>query len=214
MIVGPRVHPRDVDVVIDGASLDAIASAFAPLIERRTRFGGLALRDRDWLFDVWPLADTWAFRQRVIAGSDFSDLPKTTFLNVEAVAIEFIPPTGRERIIVESGFFEGIANRIVEINLEENPFPALCVVRSLITAAKMEFRIGPKLSRYVDDYFARHDLEELVRAQEAHYGRVYCSISRLRSWAEIVASNRRVSRSTPVALPDFADESLPFRFSR
>ena len=62
-------------------------------------------------------------------------MPKTTFLNVEAVAVELNPRPTRSRKLYESGFFEGVATETIEINLEENPFPDLCVARSLLTAA-------------------------------------------------------------------------------
>lgn len=89
-------------------------------------------------------------------------MPKTTFLNVEAAAVELATVHGKSRRIYTHGFFEALADRTLEINFEENPFPALCVVRALITAARLQFLIGPKLSKYLVHYGRIFSGEELV----------------------------------------------------
>lgn len=201
MVHGSCVRPRDVDIVVDNVSLSDLASAFEPFVVRRTRFGGLHLSVDGWMFDIWPLADTWALREGFVGSRGPFALPRTTFLNVEAVAVEIGVPPGRPRRLCAHGFFEGIVTRTLEVNLEENPFPALCVVRSLITAARLGFKIGPRLAGYIVSHSRDVPIAELLAAQCAHYGRIRASKGELREWLRVVRDEYRLSRSNTVVLP-------------
>jgi hypothetical protein len=96
LLISRLVHrregcPRDVDIVIQGARLEMLREQFRQLVARETRFGGLQLRRDNWLFDVWPLEQTWGLVNDRVSQPDFAHLPQTTFLNVEAAAIDVWP---------------------------------------------------------------------------------------------------------------------------
>lgn len=201
MIYGRSACPRDVDIVVDGVSVDDLESVFRASVVRRTRFGGLQLRVDSWMFDIWPLAETWALRERLIPQSGASALPRSTFLNVEAVAVEIQVSPGRPRALYARGFFEGIASRTLDINLEANPHPTLCIVRSLITAAQLRFEIGPRLAAYIESRSRHMPLDELVAVQMAHYGCVRASGDTLGAWLRSVSEQQRHARSGNVVLP-------------
>lgn len=200
MVGGPSVVPRDIDLVVQGISADTLSSVFGTRVRRRTRFGGLHLSVDGWLFDVWPLADTWAFREGLVRSEGFSALPLTTFLNVEAVAAE-LGARGRSRLIHSRGFFEGIERRTLDINLEDNLFPALCVVRSLITAARLNFRLSPRLAGYISFHAKHQSTDALLAAQRSHYGAIKADGEELDQWIRNVDDQLRTSRRTPVTLP-------------
>jgi hypothetical protein len=204
MVCGASAIPRDVDVVVGDISSQALRAALASHLDRETRFGGLRLEVEGWFFDVWTLKDTWAFRQGILKHQSFQDLPKTTFLNVEAVAADLNVRRGQKRCVYANGFFEGLLSRTVEINLEENPFPELCVVRSLITAAELGYAIGPRLSRYLVHYGTKAPMEQLIHVQESHYGRIRCSEGRLASWIDAIRIQLRTSSKTSARLPDWS----------
>ena len=201
LVHGPSACPRDVDIVVDGPSLQDLASAFAPFIARQTRFGGLHLRIDGWMFDIWPLAETWALRERLVPRLGYGALARSTFLNVEAVATEIRVSPGRPRSLYAHGFFESILSRTVDINLEANPFPALCVVRSLITAARLGFAIGARLAAYIESHSRGAAVEELVAVQLAHYGRIRASQDELHRWLRAVSDQRRCAPWKAVELP-------------
>src|SRR5712692_641684 len=144
-LFGPAERPRDVDIVVDGVSQLELEKTFEEWIVRRNRFGGLHLRVDKWMIDIWNVAATWGIVELELIPS-FNELPKTTFLNVEAIAAELTTVRGQERRLYSHGFFEAIAARVVDINLESNPFPALCVIRSLLTAARLNFEISHRLA--------------------------------------------------------------------
>jgi hypothetical protein len=177
---------RDVDLVIANVPTRDLASAFSGHIRRTTRFGGLNLFIAGWTFDIWPLEETWAFKQQPGWNSDTAHLPHTTFLNVEAVAIELLTERGRARAIYENNFFEGFRNRIVDINLEDNPYPQLCVVRSMIAAARLHFSISKRLAVYISHHSEGISPQDFEEVQKQHYGRPVIGREELIKWLDVV----------------------------
>lgn len=196
-------RPRDVDIVVAGMNMDVLRERFRALITRETRFGGLQLQRVNWQFDVWPIQCTWAFVQDDTQSPQFAALPYTTFFNLEAIAVDVWPSPGRPRTIYsgDNQFFEGIISRVIEINREENPFPALCVVRSLVMASSTGFSIGPRLAQYLALKATSISNEELVDAQRKHYGRIRCQISTMRRWLDHVTDCYLQNSQSTVALP-------------
>ncbi len=43
--------------------------------------------------------------------------------------------------LFECGFFEALQSRVLDINYEENPYPALAAVRSIVTATKLRYSL-------------------------------------------------------------------------
>ena len=109
----------------------------------------------------------------------FSDLPTTTFFNVEAVAVEIWPKRGHPRRIFsgDDQFFRGITTRTIEINREENPFPELCVVRALVMAANLQWKVGPRLLAYLGKHGDAMSPTDFEAIQEKHYGKIQWSVS-------------------------------------
>ena len=196
-------RPRDVDIVVSGITIDRLRERFQEIIARQTRFGGLQLRRREWQFDLWPLHETWAFVRDSITTPDFSALPSTTFFNLEAIAVEVWARPGQSREVFSGTdqFFEGILTRTLEINREENPYPELCVVRALILAASLDFKIGPRLAGYIASRGADLAAGQLEDIQHGHYGRVTTDGTRLREWIARVAEVYSRDHSMAVRLP-------------
>jgi hypothetical protein len=199
MVHGPRTEPRDVDVVVDGASVEDLARLFQDVVVRRTRFGGLHLNVKGWMVDVWPLSDTWALRELGIGSRDFQALTRTTFLNIEAVVIDL---TNRRRVgrkIYSSGFFEAVRTRTLDINLEENPFPELSAIRTLITASTVRYGLSRRLARYVVHHLSSAPLECFVDVQLSHYGRARLGTETLYAWLKII--REQISTQAIIRVP-------------
>jgi hypothetical protein len=196
-------RPRDVDIVVDGISVDALREKFREIISRETRFGGLQLERMEWQFDVWPLQRTWAFVQDNSTQPAFADLPSTTFFNLEAIAVDIWPIHGCARTVYSHNdqFFDGIITRTIEINREENPFPSLCVVRALIMASAMDFSIGPRLAFYLANHGSRIANDELHETQLKHYGKVWHDVRTMRQWLEHVKRSHDRDSDASVKLP-------------
>src|ERR1017187_9740162 len=199
MIYGTSAEPRDFDVVFEGVSADKVEYLFWNTPKRKNRFGGMRLEFGDCPFDVWSLKDTWAFRNRKVHQVNVSALRQTTFLNIDAIVFKL----GRnsEDEIFSNGFFEGISTRTLEINLEDNPFPETCIVRSLLMASKLKFAIGPRLASYISHYSKNASLTELQRIQKTHYGFVELDGADLRFCFDAIKSQLRCPKKTVVFLP-------------
>lgn len=210
LLLGPDHRcPRDIDIIIMESSLDRIRTALASYVDGYTRFGGLRLRDQYGLFDIWPLAQTWAFREGLVVPISIESLPRTTFLNVEAVAARLPCLKGRgRRILASREFFRGVAERILEINFEDNPSPASCVVRSLVIASRLSFRIGPRLAMYIAHYGPQYDVGELWSIERSHYGRIFAGPESLNLWIRHILEERRRSAGSAIGLPKLGVRQL------
>lgn len=205
---GP-IAPRDVDVVVSGVPSGTLEDAFRGVTRRRTRFGGLVLAVEGWRFDVWDLNDTWAFRTQVVADPSFQTLPLTTFLDVEAITLEYRPRPGKARRLFEHGFFEAVHNRQVELNLASNPFEHLAVVRSMVIASTMGYALGPSLRRFILDHITVETVEQLVEAQWGHYGVVRRHRRTLAGWLRYI-EDAEAQANERVVLPPAGGVQLNF----
>ena len=167
---GKKYQPRDLDLVFDDEHYSSFESAFEHHIVKRNNYGGLKLEVKGFRIDAWPLNSTWAFRNGILSDPSFEKLPLTTFLNIDAIVVEAAPPKFRKRRIFDAGFFAAWRDRILDINLKDNPYPAICVARSLYLSKYFGFRLSHNLAAYIHEKLTETPIIELLDAQVSHYG--------------------------------------------
>lgn len=157
---------RDIDIVVSVASDDELLSIFGNVPSRRTRFGGFHCLLDGLQLDVWSLGGTWAFREGLLE-PHVRNLPRSAFLSIDAVAVSLAA-----REIYEDRFFESIERKTIDIVLEKNPFPALCVLRSLVLRRKYNFLFSDSLRSYIREFWNTNEnpLRALSEIQISHYG--------------------------------------------
>jgi hypothetical protein len=170
---GPSVVPRDIDLVFASEHFESFKENYNGFVRSVNRFGGLRMRIGHVDLDVWPIERTWAFSIDRNLIPSFSNLPKTTFLNIDALAIELFPRPGRPRQIYDGGCFEAHRSRVLDINFVPTLLPDLCVVRVLRSAYRFGFGISTILRSFLVSQMNALGLETLVLAQERHYGQVW-----------------------------------------
>jgi len=200
--------PRDLDIIMGYVSGEKLAALFSSKVKGKTSFGGLKLQVKDWSIDMWPLQDIWAFKEGRVAGNGFSDYPKITFLDIDAIAIQLFCKKRQKRVIYSNGFFKAIATRTIEINFKENPAPATCIVRALQTANKFKFSIGPKLARYMVDYVSQMEIEELAEIYQHRYINAHISVEKLHNCMKSIEVQLRVSNKSPVKVFAAQEDNL------
>ena len=215
-------RPRDLDIVVAGASVDGLREQLQEYFVRQTRFGGLQLQRGNWHFDVWPLEKTWAILNDTSLSANFQALPQTTFFNLEAIAVDLWTEPGRRRAIYsgDDRFFAGLIDRTIEINREENPFPALCVVRSLVFASSTRFWLGPRLAHFLAVHRELVCKSELEDVQHQHYGAIRITSSEIENWLDHIASAHehdphgriKLPRTGQLRLWDEEDDFIPSLF--
>lgn len=192
--------PRDLDLVVDGAEIDELASLFADYVVRQTRFGGLHLLIDRLPVDIWTLESTWAFKSGGVLPVSPAQLPKTTFFNVEAVVAELFPRRGCQREVYEAGFFESLATRTLDLNYLDNPYPALCVARTIVMSMKLGFSLSPRLATRLHELSLSVSWEDVHRVQLTHYGRLWFDQEYFSRCLSVVGSVGRESVSLPASV--------------
>jgi hypothetical protein len=208
MAGGSRAIPRDLDLVTGASDTRSLVAIFGA--GKANAFGGRRTQIGRTEIDYWPLSRTWAFRALGVGSGGFEDLARTTFLNVEAIAIRLEDLARWEPGPWESPFFHAFLDRVVEINLEANPNPLGCVTRSLVTASRLGFAIGPRLASYIDHHSRRLSLEEMVQFQWQHYKAAPFSVERLAFVRSSIRSHMRTRKMFPFRL--FSESSAAGRF--
>jgi hypothetical protein len=169
---GNGYKPRDIDLVFDDEHFRSFQSAYAHKTLRRNSYGGIKVRINNLIIDAWPLSATWAFRNGFAKTISFETLPSTTFLNVDGIIIELIPKKWKRRRYYETGFFSGLHDKTLDINLAANPYPSICVVRTLHIAKQFGFRLSRSLAIYLKDMMSRIVISSFLEAQLKHYGEI------------------------------------------
>ena len=200
MLHGLGRDPRDVDIVVSEMTPE-LKSYLRPYLKKQTRFGGLEISVGQWDLDIWKLSSTWAFRERLVTPCSFEDLPKTTFLDVQAVAVGLSHSSRRPLKIVEHGFFRAVLLQTIDINFEENPFPTYCMLGALTTAYTLSFALAPRLIQYVLHYGKKTDLKEVCDYQLRKLGRIIYGRDLLKGWLDHLGAHHREDPSAPAYLP-------------
>jgi len=203
--------PRDLDIMLGYVSREKLATLFSGNVKGKTGLGGLKLQIKDWSIDMWPLQDTWAFKKGKVSGKGFSDYPKITFLDIDAIAIQLFSKKKQKRAIYSKGFFEAILTRTIEINFEENPAPAKCIVRALQLANKFKFAIGPKLASYMVAYVSKMEIEKLAEIYQRRYIDAHISVEKLHNCMKSIEMQLRTSNKSPVKVFAMQDANFAER---
>lgn len=139
-----RGFASDIDLVslASDAEIENVVRAFSP---QRNKFGGFRFRAEKWRFDIWSLPKTWAFKEGLVPGESFDDLLATTFFNVDAAIFHLSSRTVR----TSGTFSSGISCRILDVNLQQNPYPSGMARRALRMAMAHDFAMSARLVSYV-----------------------------------------------------------------
>ncbi|WP_155833708.1 hypothetical protein [Halomonas sp. BC04] len=139
-----REFHSDIDIVTLGSS-KKLESVLRPYSPTKNKFGGYRFQSHGYVYDVWSLNDTWAVKNKLIVANDFQDLCKTTFFNLDAIALDY-----KEKVIYTAPCFEeGLYKKNLEINFPEHPHPSKMAKRAIYVAAKKQLSIGPDLAKYI-----------------------------------------------------------------
>ena len=139
-----RRFVSDIDLVsmARDAEIQTAIQAFNP---RRNKFGGFRFIAGKWRFDIWSLPETWALKQGIVAGENFDTLLATTFFNVDAGLFHL----GTRTVRLSDKFELGIAHRVLDVNLQQNPSPHSMARRAMSMALEHNFALSNKLVKYI-----------------------------------------------------------------
>lgn len=165
-----RVIPRDFDIIVNSTIKD-FERCFRGIPYKKNQFGGYKLNVDGLIFDIWGLSSTWAFKEKKITEVRKENLPKTVFLNYDSIVYNLC--TGD---LYDEGFSKAKKDKLLDILLEENPFPELNILRSLVFNKRDKMNYSDCLLSYISDWCKKHngyEVQLLLEAQNKHYGREY-----------------------------------------
>lgn len=139
-----RTFVSDIDLVSMAPQSD-IACAVAQYGAVRNKFGGFRFVIDKQRFDIWSLADTWAFRSGVASGSDFRDLLKTCFFNLDAACYH----VAQHKLLCAERYEDWVGERVLDINLLPNPSPMNMARRALVLMQTHQLGVTRRLAQYV-----------------------------------------------------------------
>lgn len=150
---GAKTFASDIDLVSLASTeeIQQVTYRWAPI---KNKFGGFRFIVGRQRFDIWSLADTWAFQSGVAHGSTFQHLLGTSFFNLDAVFFHL----STRRIAFATGFDGAITNRLLDINLAANPHPDRMARRAIALVLKHGLGLTRKLVMYVAQHVVRADL--------------------------------------------------------
>lgn len=139
-----RSFSSDIDLVSFASQAD-IYQAIKEFSPVKNKYGGFRFVVEKRIYDIWAFEDTWAFREGILKGNSFSDLFKTTFFNLDAAVFHL----EKKECYLSDFYQNSIESRLLEINLEENPFPEKMAQRAICMAIDKQLSIGPALAHYL-----------------------------------------------------------------
>ncbi len=193
----------DIDIVVECESgrlhtlIDGLAEEGVTVT--RNKFDGFRIHDTKNVLDVWALETTWAVRMGYV-DPVLRDLPRSTFFNWDAIAYCI----STRELICSPLYFEQARDRLLDLNLRENPNPKGMCVRTLRSLR----RSGANLSRNLVAYVLEQDFspEELVGYEGAALTLEFVStcLSRMQKFMHSPASRFVYQNQLPLELGEQA----------
>ncbi|EWH11919.1 hypothetical protein DS2_02008 [Catenovulum agarivorans DS-2] len=163
----------DLDFVVDcnSATLKRMMQTYANSIPVHfNKFGGYRLNCQKWYLDVWPLADTWAFKQQLVTYMGIESLLQTTILNWDAIVYN----TQTKQIICTDNYFDALNTGTLDLQLADNPNPLGAYVRILrCIIHKPVQNISAALHNYLIEQHQIFDQAQVIAYEQSHYRQCY-----------------------------------------
>lgn len=155
----------DIDIVVQGIDNKGIQRITEKFVGRGNSFGGSRFAIGRWVFDVWPLEQTWAFKKR---GSDttiskFVDLLDTTFLNVDAAIYDL----DEGSLEITPNYIKDLVFGHLDVNYADTPNEIGAAVKTLRMMAINNFTLSQRLAGFLHASILRYGVYDLVAKDQA-----------------------------------------------
>lgn len=160
---------RDIDIIIDisrRSIWEGILETYRP---KRNNFGGYKLVCSALIVDIWPLEETWAYREGYVVCRPeeyVQSLPETVFLNLDAIVYDF-----NGDIWYDEKYLDAMNRRVIDVVLEKNPRILLNILRAMVLKKRYGMRFSDGLRKILREQMEQEsDLAgKLLEIQEKRY---------------------------------------------
>lgn len=160
---------RDLDLVVDG-NKNSVGIFLDKFLSVRNSFGGYKITVGSVKVDIWHIEDTWAYSNSKVDFELFQDynLPNTAFFNFSSVVFDF----NNSEFIPSTSFNHFLDTKELDMVLEDNPMPQLCIVNTIYYMTKFNLNVSFKLKNYCLQYFDKFSEEDFNEVQVKHFNEV------------------------------------------
>jgi hypothetical protein len=161
-----RILPRDFDIIVNTSRTD-LSSYFGAVKFTTNRYGGYKVLADELTFDIWSINNTWAFKHNKVLFNTLEDLTRTVFFNYDSIIYNLSSCE-----IYDGGYERAVSEKILDIVLDDNPFPTLNVLRALVYRKTYNLMFSEKLHNFILEWISITDnpLKSLLNIQASHYG--------------------------------------------
>lgn len=168
--VAPDNAFRDIDLVYDGVDDVDIESLFLKYKYEKNSFGGYKIHIGDYIVDIWNLNETWGLKngQLILKFNRIHKLPETTFFNFSSIVYSL----NENEFIIGKPFLKFLKKKEIDLVLEENPYPELCIVNTIYYQRKLNLKLSRKLKKYVLNKKEEIQMSDLQNIQIKHFNTI------------------------------------------
>lgn len=180
-LLGGSKFNGDVDIVVRAFDKSGLYSVMKSYDATRNKFGGYRLQIGRWKFDVWDSSETWAYKVGAVVEQTHLSLLETTFFNWDAIVFD------AHQGVLHHGpqYFDDLADKYLELKLEDNPNMLGAFVRALRTLSLSdEICTGPKLSRFLKAQLANTANREIMSYEGGSFAKSYLTSTLLADFRE------------------------------
>jgi hypothetical protein len=158
---------RDIDFIIND-EMD-IELLFPNLPINKNSFGGYKITIEKLTVDLWIIKNTWALNhgQTKLPYKQLDHLPNTTFFNFSSILYSL----NSKEFIIGKHFLRFLKFKKIDVVLEKNPYPALCIVNSFYYSDKYHFQLSKNLISYIINNY-EDNIGDFERMQLKHFGQI------------------------------------------
>ena len=161
---------RDIDLVYDADDNINIEHLFTNYRFEKNSFGGYKIFADSYIIDIWNLNETWGLKkgQLTFKFNYLHKLPDTTFFNFSSI----IYSLNEYKFIVGKSFLNFLEKKEIDLVMEENPFPELCIVNTMYYQKKLNYKLSERLKEYILKIKNKILINELLDAQIKHFDEI------------------------------------------
>lgn len=171
-------NARDIDIVYQGDDLDLIRFLKNYDYEINS-FSGFKITIGEYQIDLWKIDSTWAIENSKLESELFNQyvLPDSAFFNFSAIVYDFF----NEKFIFSHKFLDFLNTKTLDLVLEDNPLPQLCIINTIYYREKFGLKISSPLKNYCVKYFHHFKESEYESIQIKHFQEVKYSFNYLKN---------------------------------
>ncbi|MBB5637037.1 hypothetical protein HDE68_002950 [Pedobacter cryoconitis] len=173
---------RDFDIVIDGDEV-LIENFLKKHISTRNSFGGYKIEVDSVKIDIWHIDKTWAYSNSKVELELFKEynLPNTAFFNFSSIVFDF----NHLKFIVSPSFKNFLDTKEIDLVLEDNPMPQLCIINTIYYMHKFHLNVSHKLKNYCLKHFDEFKEQDYYNIQIKHFSKVKYDYPFLKTYMQI-----------------------------